>query len=264
MDEELFGIFRFARTVVTPFKEICLELVLQLQQDWITRVFDMPPDATMNGQELKVKFRRNFTLQSVLSEALGMYLATAHELLEHFRYLRSSPSKAAALIAPPSDEKSEETKKLVVSQMKSEWELVLRLESSAASACELQEHCRHVSYQCYRELMAVWEKHSWKVHPEALSLTRAWYPELAWSSNIESLFKEMTSAVKRSGQSDVGSLPNLMAVAIRGLHRRLCISEDAPQALKLEKDDWSGAQTPALKPKIFNPTSAPVCRTDVN
>ncbi|CAE7411251.1 unnamed protein product [Symbiodinium necroappetens] len=264
MDEELFGIFRFARTVVTPFKEICLELVLQLQQDWITRVLDMPPDATMNGQELKVKFRRNFTLQSVLSEALGMYLATAHELLEHFRYLRSSPSKAAALIAPPSDEKSEETKKLVVSQMKSEWELVLRLESSAASACELQEHCRHVSYQCYRELMAVWEKHSWKVHPEALSLTRAWYPELAWSSNIESLFKEMTSAVKRSGQSDVGSLPNLMAVAIRGLHRRLCISEDAPQALKLEKDDWSGAQTPALKPKIFNPTSAPVCRTDVN
>ena len=28
MDEELFGIFRFARKVVTPFKEICWELVL--------------------------------------------------------------------------------------------------------------------------------------------------------------------------------------------------------------------------------------------
>ena len=149
-----------------------------------------------------------------------MFLATTQELLEHFRYLRSSPSKAAALISPQADENSEQTKKLVLSQMKSEWELVLRLEGNPASACELHENCRYVSYHCFRELMAVWEKHAWTVHPEALSLTLAWYPEFAWSSNIESLFKEMTTAVKRSGQSDVGSLPNLMAVAIRGLHRR--------------------------------------------
>ncbi|CAE7646167.1 unnamed protein product [Symbiodinium sp. CCMP2592] len=263
MDEELFGIFRFARKVVTPFKDICLELVLQLQQDWCTqftlqantsdlenkisalateclssKVFDMPPDVAMNGQELKVKFRRSSTDETVLSEALGMFLTTTQELLEHFRYLRSSPSKAAALISPQSDENSEQTKKLVLSQMKSEWELVLRLEGNPASACELHEHCRYVTYHCFREVMAVWEKHAWTVHPEALSLTLAWFPEFAWSSNIESLFKEMTAAVKRSGQSDVGSLPNLMAVAIRGLHRRLCIGDDSPQALSLEKEDW--------------------------
>ncbi|CAE7477642.1 unnamed protein product [Symbiodinium sp. CCMP2592] len=156
-----------------------------------SKVFDMPPDVAMNGQELKVKFRRSSTDETVLSEALGMFLATTQELLEHFRYLRSSPSKAAALISPQSDENSEQTKKLVLSQMKSEWELVLRLEGNPASACELHEHCR-----------------------------------------------EMTAAVKRSGQSDVGSLPNLMAVAIRGLHRRLCIGDDSPQALSLEKEDW--------------------------
>ena len=190
-----------------------------------------------------------------------MFLATTQELLEHFRYLRSSPSKAAALISPQADENSEQTKKLVLSQMKSEWELVLRLEGNPASACELHENCRYVSYHCFRELMAVWEKHAWTVHPEALSLTLAWYPEFAWSSNIESLFKEMTTAVKRSGQSDVGSLPNLMAVAIRGLHRRLCIGDESPQALTLEKEDWSGPQVSALKPKIFNPTSAPPCDT---
>ncbi|CAE7873725.1 unnamed protein product [Symbiodinium necroappetens] len=70
----------------------------------------------------------------------------------------------------------------------------------------------------------------------------------------------MTTAVKRSGQSDVGSLANLMAVAIRGLHRRLCIGEDTPTPLSLEKGDWSGAQASFLRPKIFNPTSAAPCQ----
>ncbi|CAE7392444.1 unnamed protein product, partial [Symbiodinium microadriaticum] len=180
-----------------------------------------------------------------------MYLCAAQELLEHFLYLRSSPSKAAALIAP---ESQPETKRLILSQMKAEWEMILRLEKSPATAAELHEHCRYVSYQCFREVMAGWERHQWKEHPEALSLTLSWFPEVAWSSNIESLFKEMTAAVKRSGQSDVGSLPNLMAVAIRGLHRRLCIGEDTPTPLSLEKGDWCGAQVPALRPKIFNPT----------
>ncbi|CAE7583807.1 unnamed protein product [Symbiodinium sp. CCMP2592] len=180
-----------------------------------------------------------------------MYLCAALELLEHFLYLRSSPSKAAALIAPESEP---EIKRLILSQMKAEWEMVLRLEKSSATAAELHEHCRHVCYQCYRELMAAWEKHGWKEHPDCLSLTLSWYPEIAWSANIESLFKEMTTAVKRSGQSDVGSLSNLMAVAIRGLHRRLCIGDDTAAPLSLVKEDWCGPQAPALKPKIFNPT----------
>ncbi|CAE7646737.1 unnamed protein product [Symbiodinium sp. CCMP2456] len=180
-----------------------------------------------------------------------MYLCAALELLEHFLYLRSSPSKAAALIAPGSQP---EIKRLILSQMKAEWEMILRLEQSPANAAELHEHCRYVGYQAYREVLSGWEKHQWKEHPEALSLTSSWFPEVAWSSNIESLFKEMTTAVKRSGQSDVGSLANLMAVAIRGLHRRLCIGEDTPTPLSLEKGDWSGAQASFLRPKIFNPT----------
>ena len=203
-------------------------------------------------------------MQTVLSEALGMYLAAAHELLEYFRYLRSSPSKAAALIAPASTEEAKNIKMRILAEMKAEWRMVLLLESSSVNAAELVDHCRYVGFQCYRELMVGWEKHEWKEHPEALSLPKAWFPETAWSSNIESLFKEMTTAVKRSGQSDVGSLPNLMAVAIRGLHRRWCIGDGTPKALELEKNDWDGPQTHALKAKIFSPSSAPACYSDEN
>lgn len=208
---------------------------------------------------MKLKFRRSSTFQTVLVECLNMYLATCQELLEYFLYLRSCPSKAAALIAPEADS---EMQLRILTEMRAEWRMVLRLEAKQATACELHEICRYVRYQSYRELMTVWEKHEWKLHSEALSLTLAWMPEVAWSSNIESLFKEMTSAVRRSGQSDVGSLPNLMAVAIRGLHRRLCIGDSSPEALKLSKEDWAGAQVPALKTKIFNPASAPTCYLD--
>ena len=38
MDEVLVGIFRFARVLVTPFKEICLQLVLQLQKALGTQI----------------------------------------------------------------------------------------------------------------------------------------------------------------------------------------------------------------------------------
>ena len=88
---------------------------------------------------------------------------------------------------------------------------------------------------------------------------RSWFPEVAWSSNVESLFSEMSAAVKKSGQSDLGSVANLMSVGIRGLTRRICIQEDAPQSLKLDKDDWSGQQVSGLKSKIFTPSSSPAC-----
>ncbi|CAE7690019.1 unnamed protein product [Symbiodinium sp. CCMP2456] len=263
MDEQLFGLFRFARHVSKKWalhnftlrantSELETTISALATQCLSLKVFDMAPDVAINEQALVIKFRRCSTFQTVLSESVRMYLCASQELLEHFLYLRSSPSKAAALIAPDPDP---QIQRLILSQMKAEWEMILRLEQSPAHAAELHEHCKHVCYQCYRELMGGWEKHSWQVHPEAQSLTLSWFPEVAWSSNIESLFKDMTAAVKRSGQSDMGSLPNLMSVAIRGLHRRLCVEENSPTPLALEKEDWSGAQAPALKPKIFNPTS---------
>ena len=36
MDELLFSIFRFAKKVVTPFKELCLHLVFQLHHGFAT------------------------------------------------------------------------------------------------------------------------------------------------------------------------------------------------------------------------------------
>ena len=89
-------------------------------------------------------------MQTVLSEALGMYLAAAHELLEYFRYLRSSPSKAAALIAPASTEEAKNIKMRILAEMKAEWRMVLLLESSSVNAAELVDHCRYVGFQLPR------------------------------------------------------------------------------------------------------------------
>ncbi|CAE7608505.1 unnamed protein product [Symbiodinium microadriaticum] len=224
MDELLFGLFSFARRVV-----------------------------------LGIKFRRGPTFRCILSEALGMLLAVVHELEQHHLYLRTAPWKAACLIAPADDP---ETKARVLKELEAEWTMVVSLEAHPASAAELQQHCGFTLFQNYREVMTVCEKHGWKEHDEVASIMRSWFPEVAWSSNVESLFSEMSAAVKKSGQSDLGSVANLMSVGIRGLTRRICIQEDAPQSLKLDKDDWSGQQVSGLKSKIFTPSSSPACGSE--
>ncbi|CAE7835788.1 unnamed protein product [Symbiodinium necroappetens] len=186
-----------------------------------------------------------------------MFLAVVHELEQHHLYLRTAPWKAACLIAPADDP---ETKARVLKELEAEWTMVVSLEAHPASAAELQQHCGFTVFQNYREVMTVCEKHGWKEHDEVASIMRCWFPEVAWSSNVESLFSEMSAAVKKSGQSDLGSVANLMSVGIRGLTRRICIQEDAPQSLKLDKDDWSGQQVSGLKSKIFTPSSSPACR----
>ena len=215
--------------------------------------------STMPGQVLGIKFRRGPTFRCVLSEALGMFLAVVLELEQHHLYLRTAPWKAACLIAPADDP---ETKARVLKELEAEWTMVVSLEAHPASAAELQQHCGFTVFQNYREVMTVCEKHGWKEHDEVASIMRSWFPEVAWSSNVESLFSEMSAAVKKSGQSDLGSVANLMSVGIRGLTRRICIQEDAPESLKLDKDDWSGHQVSGLKSKMFTPSSSPTCGSE--
>ncbi|CAE7198608.1 unnamed protein product [Symbiodinium sp. CCMP2592] len=233
-NEESFGIFRVARNVLEPFRELCLELVLRL------------------------KFRRSATYESILKEGLGLYLATVHELMQYSLYLRSSPHCAAALVSTKEADDGE-TKQSILNKMKAEWKVVLAMESKQASADVLATSCYHTRYQHYRETMGCLEMHDYKMTTESEEMISAWNPAFCQSASLESMFGEMTHAVKQAGRADCGSLPNLHAVSVRSLYRRVCKKEGSPNALELSKDDWVGPQAAGIKPKVFSPTSAPTC-----
>ena len=207
-------------------------------------------------QELKVKFRRADSLCSALKEGHTMLLASITEMMQYVLYLRSSPAKAAALLSTVEDET---TKDAVLKALEEEWRLVLALEGSPAGAMLLRQHCSFCSFQQYREVMTVYEKNDWKVTPETTALTAAWFPQMAWSASLESIFGDLQDATKRAGRSDCGSLPNLFAVGVRSLQNRLCVQEGSTSPVKLEAGDWTGTQALGVKPKAFNPASAPAC-----
>ena len=134
-----------------------------------------------------------------------------------------------------------------------------KLESKPPSAAILVASCHHSRYQDYRETMTCLEKHDFVMQPECKEVVSAWNPSFCQSASLESMFGEMSDAVKRAGRADAGSLPNLHAVGVRSLLRRVCKHEGSPKALELSKDDWVGPQAAGVKPKVFSPTSAPTC-----
>ncbi|CAE6970138.1 unnamed protein product, partial [Symbiodinium sp. KB8] len=203
--EEYFALFRIARNVLEPFREVT------------------------------VKFRRAESLSSALREGHKMLLASIHEMLQYVLYLRSAPAKAAALLSTVEDEP---TKNAVLKELEQEWRLVLALEDTPLGASLLRQHCSFCSFQQYREVMTMYEKNAWKMTAETAALTASWFPPTAWSASLESIFGDLQDAVKRSGRSDCGSLPNLFAVGV-----------------KLQADDWAGTQALGVKPKAFNPAS---------
>lgn len=207
---------------------------------------------------LRLKFRRSATYESILKEGLGLYLATVHELMQYSLYLRSSPHCAAALVSTKEAEDGE-TKQSILKRMEAEWQVVLSMESKQASALVLAASCYHTRYQHYRETMGCLEMHNFKMTPESKEMVSAWNPSFCQSAALESMFGEMTHAVKQAGRADCGSLPNLHAVSVRSLFRRVCKQEGSPKALELSKDDWVGPQAAGIKPKVFSPTSAPTC-----
>ena len=207
-------------------------------------------------QVLKVKFRRAASLSSALNEGLKMLLASIHEMMQYVLYLRSAPAKAAALLSTVEDEP---TKAAVLKAMEQEWRLVLALEDTPLGANLLRQNCSFCSFQQYRELMTVHEKSGWKMTGETKALTAAWFPPTAWSASLESIFGDLQDATKRSGRSDCGSLPNLFAVGVWSLQNRLCVQDGSTGQVTLQADDWTGTQALGVKPKAFNPASAPAC-----
>ncbi|CAE7800271.1 unnamed protein product [Symbiodinium sp. CCMP2592] len=273
--EEMFSLFRVARNVLDPFRELCICLnalrdhTLKMNGPFLEKTLTnlaetalnasslgMLPDIAMRGdQELRVKFRR---VGTVLREGFGMFLAAVHELEQYALYLRSAPHKAAGLVSVCSDPA---TKDRILAELRQEWLLVLELEGTASGAALLKANCFHCTFQCFREMMGAFEKCDWNFSDssEAAALTGAWFPSFCQSASLESIFGDLSDACKRSGRNDCGSLPNLQCVAVRSLQNRLCLKDGAPGQVEVQSEDWEGNQAYGMKPKVFNPASAPPC-----
>ncbi|CAE7336219.1 unnamed protein product [Symbiodinium microadriaticum] len=187
---------------------------------------------------LAVKFVRPQHLHKVLPECLTMFLGMTHELNQYGLYLCSMPAQSAGLLSSKAED---EAKSAILESMSREWKLVLSLEAKPQARILLHQHCGYVLYQQYRELMGCFERSGFKLTRDSTDLLHAWFPEVPWSANLESVFGEMQHAIRRSGKADVGSLSNLMSVAIRGLERRVFTDpEENPKPLRLVPDDWDG------------------------
>ena len=206
-------------------------------------------------QDLEVSWRRSWSSQQVLKDACQMLLACIFELREYCLHHVLAPAKFAAL---PVCE-CLETKQRILQELRNEWTMVLEMEQDLQSAELLHAHCRYVRNQSFRELMGILEKHRYQWTGEVENTILAWYPRLQSSSNLENLFSDMESAIRRSGRSDAGSLSNLMAVAIRGLSHRMQNDPACGVPVVLENDDFQGPEVQALKPKIWTPASAAPC-----
>ena len=191
----------------------------------------------------------------ILEDGLMMLLACTSELLEFQLHHRTPPVKCACILANPDTP----TLDRLLNELKLEWQLILGMEAKASSRDLLHGRCRWVTYQAVREPLAALEKHQFTMSEEIHHIIKAWNPSIQSSANLESVFGDMQSAVRRSGRSDCGSLPNLMSVGIRGLENRMADNPNAGDPLKLEPADWQGKEANALKSKLWLPSSAPAC-----
>ena len=148
------------------------------------------------------------------------------------------------------------TKNQVLSRMKAEWELVLRMESRSHSANLMKKHVPYTRWQVYRETMSVLEKNKWTVSQEVLDLLSAWWPPVQASANVKDVFASLQDTLKRATKSDCGSLANLSCCAIRAVEDRTKQSPSL-QNLSLVAEDFEGPQVRGLKPSIFEPQSCP-------
>ncbi|CAE7847116.1 unnamed protein product, partial [Symbiodinium necroappetens] len=91
-------------------------------------------------------------------------------------------------------------------------------------------------------------------------VVKAWLPAFGQSSNLENIFRELESAVRKSGPPQ-DSLTNLACVAVRSLERRICNEKTVtPATPELTERDWEGKEIRALKNRIWHPNSAVPCK----
>ena len=204
-------------------------------------------------QVLQITFRQSTNNEKVLMEAFGMMLACAFELQEYSLHHKVAPCKfASMLVATDSGYIAR-----IMQELQHEWNTILSMEKSKEGSEILHKQCKFVLAQSYRELMTAAEQSNFALTDALKAHISSWYPTMGSSANLESVFGDMESAVKRSGRSDTGSISGLMCVGIRGLSHRMDNDPEAGKPLKLEEGDFDSKEIPALKSKIWAPNSAP-------
>ena len=184
-------------------------------------------------------------------------LSVVFELLQYSSTLQSSHWQAMSLLATQSDRCDiEHNRNLVLEKLRQEWRMVLEMEEGVATSSLLRKHCQYVTYQIYREVLTMVEVNDFKITPHLVEFLKAWYPAISSSAVVEDCFSSIQDAVKRSSKADVGSLPNMAAVAIRSLEQKTSASASL-QSVSLEGEDFEGNQVRALKANVFRPDSCP-------
>ena len=184
-----------------------------------------------------------------------MLLSAVFELREYALHHRLCPTKAAGLLAT----EDPSIVKQLMEELREEWELIIKMEMQLETKQLLHTRCLWVGYQQTREVLSCAAKNNYRMTPEMKSLLHAWHPQTQGSANLETIFADLSSAIKISGRSDCGSLANMMAVCIRGLHHRFTPDHEAAEPIQLESSDWEGREIPGLKAKIWCPSSAAPC-----
>ena len=147
-------------------------------------------------------------------------------------------------------------KKKVLSSMRSEWQTVFAHgKQQLQRTVLLKDRCKFTDFQNFREIHTMMEQSEYAVTDAARSLLESWHPPFAWSANLESVFADVQSAIKRTCSSEQTSMQSMMSLAVRSLDRRVCTDDASPTPMTLEPNDFLGKQTANLKQKIWCPES---------
>ena len=165
-----------------------------------------------------------------------MLLSCMFELREYALHHRLCPTKAAALLATDDGR----VIKQLMDELQEEWELILKMETQLETKLLLHSKCLYVGYQQTREVLSSLAQSNYNLTPSVRSLLLAWHPQIQSSANLESIFGDLSSAIKRTGRSETASLPNMMAVGVRALHHRFQSEDEAGEPIHLDSGDWEG------------------------
>ena len=196
-------------------------------------------------------------ITSLLEEHLSACLCTLYELVQYAVLPQSAHYRSAVLLCKSSDRFDvKAVSSMVMQSMKDEWSMILSLEKDGSTQALLHQHCPHVKWQSFREVMTAAESAKYECNDDLQSLLAAWHPAVQSSSNCEDIFNEVQDCIKRSGKADAGSLANMAAVSIRGCHRK-CEGTEMLRGVVLKSEDFEGNHVRGLKQSIYKPEACP-------
>ena len=178
------------------------------------------------------------------------------ELTQYMSTLQVCPLQFAGLACPTSSRcHVGNAKAKIMQELQHEWELVISAESDTQAAATLHRTCPQVRWQCYRELMTLFEQEEWQLSSRALALVQAWIPKLNSSANVEDIFNSMADSISRSTKTDLASMSNLQAVQIRAYQQKIIGEEHQARGIELKSHDFEGCEVRGLRTKLFLPSS---------